>query len=424
MKNKLFFLGGLFILVFVCIFAFLFDKDIFTNKKIQYNGNNLMISIDGNTSTTLPTNGNYYLANYDCKNSNTKLTWNNETYTLDVSNGDKRGGVSCYLNFETYPSLSDMPVGSYVTYVGDNGCPDGHCDGTNANYVSDIDMGYCNNSNYRFTVNGWRIGYVRDGSAYLISAGAPECMCTNSDGTVSDSSCSDKEATAGTPIHLQNLDDKALTYCNKSYAYGGSCDSSTAWAMDATDFKYITGNILSSSSCYGTSQYGIASCGYNNDLIDGGGYYWYATSLNSSSSLYVIIWSSYYRSVRSNYSSDVNGVRPVIRLDSNVLVTGGSGTYEDPYTIGNNTFVINDGATEVSDADKDSVTLSLTSVNAAQVCVSTNTSVCTKYVDFSSNYTLDWSNEDAGEKVVYVYYKDVTGRIVASMNRSVTLSAS
>lgn len=379
-----------------------------------------MISIDGNTSATLPTHGNYYLASYDCKNSNTKLTWNNETYTLDVSNGNKRGGVSCYLNFETYPSLSDMSVGSYVTYVGDNGCPDGHCDGTNANYISDMDMGYCEDSGYKFIVNGWRIAYIKDNSVYLISAGAPECMCTSNDGTTSDSSCSNYEATVGVPIHLKNLADKALTYCNKSYAYGGICDSNSAWAMDATDFKNITGSTLSSSSCYGVSYYSSVPCGYINDLINNGGSYWFAISYNNGA----FYWFSSSGGVNGSNSKNLKGVRPVIRLDSNVLVTGGSGTYEDPYTIGNNTFVINDGATEVSDADKGSVTLSLVSVNAAQMCVSINTSVCTKYVDFSSNYTLDWSSEDAGEKVVYVYYKDVNGRIVASMNRSITLSAS
>ena len=58
------------------------------------------------------------------------------------------------------------------------------------------------------------------------------------------------------------------------------------------------------------------------------------------------------------------------------------------------------------------------------MCISTNTSVCTDYVDFATSYTLDWSSEESGEKVVYVYYLDNTGRIVATIKRSITLSAS
>ena len=230
----------------------------------------------------------------------------------------------------TVQYLSDVEPGSYVAYTGTNGCPDGHCDGTNANYVSDTDMGYCLNSSNKFSVNGWRIGYIQNDTAYLVSAGAPECMCTNADGTTSNSSCSSNETTEGVPLHLANLDSKALTYCNPSYAFGGACDSNSAWAMDASDFQVITGSALSSSSCYKSSE--DTTCGYGNDLIDNGGYYWYATAYKSSSTR-AFRWYSYGRYVNNNLSLDVYGVRPVLRLASSVQVVGGSGTYADPYQI-------------------------------------------------------------------------------------------
>ena len=111
----------------------------------------------------------------------------------------------------------------------------------------------------------------------------------------------------------------------------------------------------------------------------------------------------------------------MIALESMVVVTGGTGTYEDPYTIENNTFWINDGALEVIDADKKEVTLTLTSPNASKMCISTDTSVCTKYIDFEESYTLDWTDEEPGEKLVYVYYKNDNGSIIATINRSITL---
>ena len=419
-KNFLILIGCIIFAAFFIGCSYYQDRHSVT-KVVSYNGNILRISIDGVSADTLPTSGDYYLANYDCKSSNTVLTWDRVNYQLKVSNGNKKGGVSCYLDFQTNPKLSDMEVGSYVSYLGNNGCTGSACSGQNANYVSDTDMGYCSSSNYKFIVNGWRIGYVKDGSAYLISAGSPECMCTSSDGTSSNSSCSDYETTNGAPMHLANLDSKALTYCNPDYAYGGICNSSSAWAMDTLDFQIITGSVLSFSSC--NSQSKKVACGYRNDLIDNGGYYWYATSYSASSGS-TFGWYPYNRFVDGSISKNVRGARPVLRLESSVLVVGGSGTYEDPYQIGNNTFWINNGATTVSNANKSSVSLKLMTVNATQMCISTNTSVCTNYVDFSTSYTLDWSNEAAGEKVVYVYYKNSFGIVVAVMNRSITLSAS
>ena len=223
--------------------------------------------------------------------------------------------------------LSNAEPGAYVKYTGNNGCSGKACEGQNANYVSDTDMGYCEDSNYKFNANGWRIAYVKDGSAYLTSAGAPECMCTNSSG-VAGASCSDYETTAGAPKHLANLNAKALTYCNSSYAYGGKCNSSSAWDINDTDFQNITGDTLNVSAGNGFNFYNDYS------LINNGGFYWFATPC-STSSMAAFDWYPTDRYVDASLSHFAIGVRPVLRLASSVIVTGGSGTYEDPYTISN-----------------------------------------------------------------------------------------
>lgn len=388
-----------------------------TSKEIVYNGNNLQISVDGESTTNLPSSGNYYLVDYDCKSDETVLTWNRTTYQLEVTNGNKKGGVACYLNFQSNPKLTDMEVGSYVSYTGNFGCSGDACSGQNANYVSDNDMGYCYNSDYKFYANGWRLGYVSDGTPYLISAGSPECMCTNSNGTAS-TNCSTYETTEGVSIHLANLNNYALKYCNQDYAYGGVCNSSSSWNMNATDFQKIVGKILSNSSCY--EKYSDKSCGYTNDLIDNGGYYWLA---NPYSSVFtnVFYWYPRNRYVESSNSGVAFGIRPVLRLESSVLVIGGSGTYVDPYRITNNNFLINGGNSYVNASEKSKVSLSLVGSNVSQMCISVGTSGCSNYVNFTNNYTLDWSSEEDGEKVVYVYYKDSNGNVIASMNRSIIL---
>ena len=223
--------------------------------------------------------------------------------------------------------LSEAGEGSYVKYTGNNGCTGKSCEGQNANYVSDTDMGYCDNSSYKYNANGWRVVYVKDGTAYLTSAGSPECMCTSSDGTAG-TSCGDYEQTGGVPKHLANLNAKALTYCNGTYAYGGKCDSSSAWNMADADFQAITGDTLSAAYDQSGGYYDSYS------IINNGGYYWFATPYTSSSAR-AFHWTSARRHVDNATSDFALGLRPVLRLASSVKVTGGSGTYEDPYTITN-----------------------------------------------------------------------------------------
>ncbi|MDY4996506.1 MAG: hypothetical protein SO108_02195 [Bacilli bacterium] len=271
----------------------------------------------------IPSNGKYEVSLRIDNHSD-----NDVSIKIGVSYGLENGGDlelsdNSHWFLEASDLLSDMAIGSYVKYVGNNGCTGKSCRGQNANYVSDTDMGYCYNSNYKYNANGWRIAYIKDGTAYLISAGSPECVCTDSSGTAG-TSCSSNETTAGLSRHIANLNAKALAYCNSTYAYGGKCDSNSAWNMTEADFKAITGATLSTAN---------NKSGYESySLINNGGWYWYAKP-TSTSSTYAFGWEPGSQYVSSYTTYNALGSRPVLRLASSVEITGGTGTYEDPYTI-------------------------------------------------------------------------------------------
>ena len=96
--------------------------------------------------------------------------------------------------------------------------------------------------------------------------------------------------------------------------------------MGDGDFQKITGDTLSTASSKGNGNYDGFS------IINNGGFYWFATPC-SASSTYSFFWYPIIRSVSNALSDRVYGVRPVLRLKSSVVATGGSGTENDPYII-------------------------------------------------------------------------------------------
>lgn len=144
------------------------------------------------TNITLETNESkeWYIAvwisakDYDQNNTDKGLFGGTVTFeTVDVGKNVK------YLN--------SVEPGSYVKYAGNNGCNNTttvnrltSCSGKNAN-ASNTSMGYCNNSSHEFNSNGWRVAYIEGDSAYLVSAGATNCMCTNSSGSMKTGECLD-----------------------------------------------------------------------------------------------------------------------------------------------------------------------------------------------------------------------------------------
>lgn len=219
--------------------------------------------------------------------------------------------------------------GDYVKYVGNNGCTGKSCEGQNANYVNDTNMGYCGNPGDTFSANGWRIAYSKDGTTYLTSGGSPECMCTNSSGVMG-ASCSSDDRTMFAQRHRANLNAKSLTYCNSTYAYGGVCDSNSAWNMNNDDFNIIAGFYISL-DIQNKSELDFVSNAAKT-LISNGGTYWfeYFAPQNGGWTWY---WDSENLYLTVGLPGTPRGIRPVLRLKSTVKVTGGSGTYSDPYTI-------------------------------------------------------------------------------------------
>lgn len=301
------------------------------------------ITIDGVESKYLPTDGYYSMTSTCEKAGDNTLTWEPLSKTLTYLGGAPTKDT-CSLTFTSstdYPLLSEMPVGSYVKYVGNNGCEGIHCKGYNANYESEDKMGYCGDSNHQFYVNGWRIAYIDDNgdedesndNAVLISAGAPECMCSSSDGTYSNNDCSSSLSVDDINKHFDNMNSIALKYCNSNFIKNGKCDLSSienefVKVIDDDFFSKITGSEIS--SCF--NKYSNKSCGYNNDFMDNGSQYWVGSVFSTQGTLF---WDFENRYIGEGSSSYLYGVRPVLILDASIIVIGGNGTYDDPYIIEN-----------------------------------------------------------------------------------------
>ena len=241
------------------------------------------IVIDGKVSKYLPNSGYYDMTSVCDKGS--QVTWDSYNKTLQYEKGSFISDT-CKLNFTQSNGqrlLKDVEVGSYVNYLGSNGCSGDSCLGRNANYVDDNNMGYCYDERYHFTANGFRVLYIKDNIVYLVSAGALDC------------------------VNNTDLDKKALKYCNSNFVYGGKCNSDSIWSLKNDDILQV-----SEKDYY--------------DLIDNGGYYWYTMGNEIHS------WNPSSRSLDGNSDSKY-GIRVVIKIKDGVLVSSGDGTKEDPYTI-------------------------------------------------------------------------------------------
>ena len=268
---------------------------------------------------------------YTCTNG-TILNWDYDNSTLTSDNYSIND--TCLLSFESRPRLYDLVnLGDYISYTGNNGCSGDQCSGWNASQTA-IDtyenFGYCKDENYKYIVYGWRVLHKTDNSVYIVSAGAPECRT----GTASNSTTT-----------KNNVNTVALKYCNASYASGGLCDATTAYGFNGDDFYKFNTQYYGSENArylydwndggtYGTpycsAQTSNEYCGYNNDIIDNGGHYWFGSR---ASSVYTLAWYPASRKVSYTESAVSYGVRPVIKLDASILATGGGGTMTNPYTI-------------------------------------------------------------------------------------------
>ena len=303
-----------------------YDSNKVTVAKLKDSDNNTSGEVSANGSATV----SIIVKNRTDKNITIDFgVLSSKNSTNDIEYLDGRKLVS---GVDEIVYLSKVLVGSYVAYQGSNGCVGNSCGGQNANYVSNNDKGYCANQNNKYKYNGFRVGYISDDTAYLISAGALECLTTNNNGNLSKEGVNidtfdDGE---GALRHINNLNMEALLYCNEEFSYNGVCNNYSAWNINSSDFTKIVGNKIEDNNCYLKDN---ELCGYGNEIIDTGGNYWISGALKNSNK--VFYWDGSNRYVGGNNSSVANGLRPVIRLASSVYVTGGTGTYDDPYNISN-----------------------------------------------------------------------------------------
>lgn len=280
--------------------------------------------------------------------------WANEGYTYKLGCMEGNPSTSTYTEVKIFNSLltpeelifytgrdklTTVEPGSYVTFVGNNGCTGESCSGRNANYNNPSEIGYCTERYHFYTSDGWRVAYFKEGYTYIVSGGATECVGSDESGNLSNNTGVTITHSNLNPFR-NNLSQKAITYCNTDYSAGGVCDSSTAWYFNADDFEQTLKAFDSSSTetmntCKGNIK---PSCGQNNPIIDITGNYRINTISNGDLKTY------YYTKNKNNgtisfgdyVQGGADGFRPVIKLDNTLFVLGGAGTRENPYIIGKN----------------------------------------------------------------------------------------
>ena len=111
-------------------------------------------------------------------------------------------------------------------------------------------------------------------------------------------------------------------------ANSGAYDSTTTaniGLMYASDYLYASSYFADTSTTTASSQY------YGNKNWLYKGYEWTITPRSSSAiTTFTVSYDGYLNSYNASLG---NGVRPTFYLKSNVLVTGGEGTFDDPYTV-------------------------------------------------------------------------------------------
>ena len=111
-------------------------------------------------------------------------------------------------------------------------------------------------------------------------------------------------------------------------ANSGAYDSTTTaniGLMYASDYLYASSYFADTATTTASSRY------YGNKNWLYKGYEWTITPESSSHTIAFHVYNN--GNVDDNLTSNGYGVRPTFYLKSNVLVTGGTGTFDDPYTV-------------------------------------------------------------------------------------------
>jgi len=235
--------------------------------------------------------------------------------------------------------LSTAKQGSYVSYVGNNGCRlngtsttgTGNAESGNSCKGDNANGGWCFSSSNKFKTSGWRIAYTENNRAYLITGGSPECNII--------------VASTGNTNYINFANNQSRKYCNQNYVDGDCSNNNDSWAIGNADFNKITkqatgtgGGYLNVAISGAIGCYNVKNnrqCGHQTDLINAGGYYWFATSASNTQR---VRWEPSTPYVQTGAYDGANGLRPIIRLSQGIYITGGAGTLSSPYTIAKSLF--------------------------------------------------------------------------------------
>ena len=346
--------------------------------------------LDGSEIDTLP-DGNYALTSEsycttedDVKDESITLSYDSATKGLSVSPMIKKG-TKCYLYFEEKSGASDVIEGIYEESQGmlaydetaDNNLRYIGADPNNYVYFNCDDY---NNPNSN-TCELWRIiGIFNDNSHGISGEKLVKLIRSDSLGNIAwDSADKNNWSTASLQTTLNGdylngigsytsngikNDNTRNMIANVTWKLGGSSTyydvtasmfyerergttvysgRPTTWQgkialMYPSDYGYATsgGATTNRDACLAQALYNWDSLSYsdcnNNDWIFNDDYQWTLTP-NSSNSRSVLYVDSRGFVGGGNYADLVRGVRPSVYLTSNVGISGGDGTMNNPYIL-------------------------------------------------------------------------------------------
>ncbi|MCI5701566.1 MAG: DUF6273 domain-containing protein [Erysipelotrichaceae bacterium] len=284
----------------------------------------------------------------------------------------------------------------------------------------------CINFNYVwYSGKLWRITAINpDGTMKMITDDVITSISYNPDSDVNFYDISKKDDTTYTGSYMyQWLNEDFL---DTLYNYQNIIVEDSTWnitnsnasSTSAISTKLPQTTLINNSTIGKNAPVGLLNSyeyylSYKNTSYDSGylniGYYWWLLNPYSSSNVWSVISSG--NADDNGYPSNFYGARPSINLKSNIVITGGSGTKDDPYTISGdkekptiNTTLLNTrtiGEYVVFDEDGDSSTKEIyrivgiedgkTKLNKNDYIKSGTTTLTKK---FSTNATYGSGNSD------------------------------
>ena len=298
-------------------------------------------------TTTIPSNTNDYLETYRLYmkiNNNTVIGDVNQDYTIDEWN-NVFASIKVNVNGDFIDKMLAHQVKNssdfkeYAKFLQNDTCK---------TYLEEDGTTYLSGSQECITFNYvwysgklWRITAINpDGTMKMITDDAITIISYNSYTDVNFYDVSKKNDTSYTGSYMyQWLNEDFL---DTLYNYQNIIVEDSTWNITTSDSistKLPETTLINNSTIGNNTPVGLLNSyeyylsykntGYSSDYLNIG-YWWWLLNPYSSSRVWVVT------SGGNGYNpvpSDVNGIRPSINLKSNIQLSGGSGTKDDPYTI-------------------------------------------------------------------------------------------